>query len=1407
MLGTAPIGSIALGQFSGTMPVIVGSSSVTLGKLTASSTAGSSSSATATPTLAKVIASATGGLTISGDALEHLSSRATTNVLYNNTMAGAVVGVVGSGGSFPTRFTAAGVLSGGITQTIVAIGRKYGMPYIEVLWSGTPVAANSSGMYFDTPALAATAAVGETWVSSCAYEILDITGVLSIGHGVYGRTSAGVGSESTATNISVALAGVTRYEATRTLNTAGTARVTGAFTFSCAAGVPLSFRMRIYPAQVELGSTATNLIYCTAGATSRSAFGIYSTASVTGAISATFNTTAGRAILTSSVLDAVTSTLGAENLVSNSSLSGAVVGVVGSGGSLPTGWAVANTATVEVQAIGVRNGLPYIRVRLQRTATGTEYPGIRIACAGILPNTTYTPSIFLQEISGTGAPLQFNVQYRAAGLVYQGNFVNIPPNGTWRRMYGTGSSVANSAEVYFAVDTAMTTGQSIDKVFELACPQMETGSVLNIPKLTYGTAVAGGQQLGDFAIQNYIPNSTWWSTARGAVPSSIQLNSGTITATGGTVGVDDDGRYIEVWFGGTNTSGVNKFPSVILSTATTTVAFGERWLGQARIKLLGTIPAGVTTRVMLQELLGGSWLADNAKYITPQTVATREFVTSLITQPTANNVFLTIGSVWPNGASGSFGVRIYDPQLEKNRTTPSIYVPTNGAAVTQSRNLGLIGSAQVYDRVCNSIIYTESRGTTNNITNTTSLGSNVSGLSIVYNSGIAPNGRNEAVLLQNTEVVISTHTLVPPGFTNVVPGLNYVASAFVKQSVGRYAQIVMQTAGFGTSQYANFDTQTGTFTVTSGLATWAEDWGNGWWRVGVRGTATATAGSTASWAVIGTSTQGRNAGYLNSTDNLLFWGPKFEQSDTMTAFNPTIGSAAAQPKWGPSISATAQLATSVTTNITLDPIQRTNLVTPFVQGWAGYAAWPVYTDALGPTGKMDAKTFTMQDVVNQGDYQGGLFTTSRKYFGQVTCGLWVKAETPVVIYMGPRDGYAAPQIIGTTWQQITVTNTIPGPDTSGYQNGTRIMQWFVRRVDNSTVPLSTRIWVARPQANFGPTLLPFTEYGVGDVQEAISATVSEHMSLPQKTNYVSDPEFTTANVAGNTLPTGTFQPAGMGISRQLLEVGKLPDGRTYMNIRVFGTSIYGSVWYPDLHFTATGGVPATLGQAFSGQVSAKIISNVDSSGFVSPLRYVAIAEYNGGTYVASVGIGIITTTLQDFSGTRVVQNATTNNGRLYIDFSVKAGGTVDLTFQVAAPQVEIGQPSPYLVGSRTTYGITLTAAVAESITSSVNKTLSAIALTGVASGSISATVNRTLSVLDRTILGGPTISGVVSKTIGSASLSASIGNVVSSTLTKTLDKATSAGLIKEIRRRLIWLTQSKRAGVGPSALDQLTDFL
>jgi hypothetical protein len=100
-----------------------------------------------------------------------LGEPAGVNSLRNNTMQGAAVGVIGSGGAFPTYWTRTGTPLSEIPTEIVAVGTVNGMAYIDIKLSGTPA---SNGTIAISPEATSTisAVSGEVWSGSSFFALV-----------------------------------------------------------------------------------------------------------------------------------------------------------------------------------------------------------------------------------------------------------------------------------------------------------------------------------------------------------------------------------------------------------------------------------------------------------------------------------------------------------------------------------------------------------------------------------------------------------------------------------------------------------------------------------------------------------------------------------------------------------------------------------------------------------------------------------------------------------------------------------------------------------------------------------------------------------------------------------------------------------------------------------------------------------------------------------------------------------------------------------------------------------------------------------------------------------------------------------------------------------------------------------
>lgn len=212
-----------------------------------------------------------GNWTLVGANLPRLSSlgllveESRVNSIRNNSMQGAVVGVVGSGGAWPTNWGPGGGSFAGLTQTINSITTENGVDVIEVRVNGTTNTA-SVGLFLEGSAVI-TALAAQTWNQSAFFQIIagSLTNVTALQFGILavGGTSPANVNFSPATNF-------TRFGGAFVTNTSTTSiRPEIVFVVNNASAVDLTFRIG-WP-QLELGASVTSPIRTTSVAVTRSA--------------------------------------------------------------------------------------------------------------------------------------------------------------------------------------------------------------------------------------------------------------------------------------------------------------------------------------------------------------------------------------------------------------------------------------------------------------------------------------------------------------------------------------------------------------------------------------------------------------------------------------------------------------------------------------------------------------------------------------------------------------------------------------------------------------------------------------------------------------------------------------------------------------------------------------------------------------------------------------------------------------------------------------------------------------------------------------------------------------------------------------------------------------------------------
>jgi hypothetical protein len=156
-----------------------------------------------------------------------------------------------------------------------------------------------------------------------------------------------------------------------------------------------------------------------------------------------------------------------------------------------------------------------------------------------------------------------------------------------------------------------------------------------------------------------------------------------------------------------------------------------------------------------------------------------------------------------------------------------------------------------------------------------------------------------------------------------------------------------------------------------------------------------------------------------------------------------------------------------------------------------------------------------------------------------------------------------------------------------------------------------------------------------------------------------------------TLPTNWTASAATGLSHQVVGTGTL-GGLTYLDLRVYGTA--GSTAATGFSPEAATQIVASSGQTWTASWYMALVGG--SLNNVTALRFDVTERNSGGSAVQTTNgsdiKGSLTTSLQRFSLTRTLTDATTVGVLTSIRGAVTNGAAVDYTLRLAAPQIESG---------------------------------------------------------------------------------------------------------------------------------------
>lgn len=277
------------------------------------------------------------------------------------------------------------------------------------------------------------------------------------------------------------------------------------------------------------------------------------------------------------------------------------------------------------------------------------------------------------------------------------------------------------------------------------------------------------------------------------------------------------------------------------------------------------------------------------------------------------------------------------------------------------------------------------------------------------------------------------------------------------------------------------------------------------------------------------------------------------------------------------------------------------------------------------------------------------------------------------------------------WCRLISGSGIPSADlndgqpSGNYDNQLTANVW--RRVSLSGIPLSgTKAWV--DVFDNKNTNLVLDYWGV-QLETGLSATpyiptagsvvtVGESRGLlieESRTNSIRNAQAGGATNgvigSGGAMPTNWFVGSASGITREVVGTGTA-NGLSYVDLKFSGTNSTGSLLPFTIGPEGLTQMVASSGQTWTASIYAALAAGATSG--IATLK-LDIAEYQApSTYLAnSLGPDIsLSATMSRFSHTRTLTNASTDRVAIMLYIQVAIGATIDLTFRIAAPQLEQG---------------------------------------------------------------------------------------------------------------------------------------
>jgi len=334
----------------------------------------------------------------------------------------------------------------------------------------------------------------------------------------------------------------------------------------------------------------------------------------------------------------------------NSLRNSSMVGASTSPSTIPTNWTSSlGGLTATVVGVGTENGLPYIDIRFNGTATGTTSNINFESSTQITASNgqTWTSSFWIKEVSASAPPVNYRnaiTERDSGGGSLGGNSQVITVSSTLtRNAFTRTNTFASTARITNTLSVSLNILSSYDFTVRIASPQMELGaySTTWIP-----TTTASATRVGDtFSRSNIYTNGfisssggTWFVELRGNIFYLRDTTQGLFIGDSITPNTGD--QLIIRFVGGGTRLAIHKYvlgvTTNLYTTTTDTTKIAIKWNGStADIFANGTkvVAATAFTATVMENLIGANgvpiFIQAMGLWSTPQTDQFCQDITTL----------------------------------------------------------------------------------------------------------------------------------------------------------------------------------------------------------------------------------------------------------------------------------------------------------------------------------------------------------------------------------------------------------------------------------------------------------------------------------------------------------------------------------------------------------------------------------------------------------------------------------------------------------------------------------------------------------------------------------------------------------------------------------------------------------